>query len=139
MTRFSRSEKKTLRVSDVLADHNSSLGGLLKRASFLMQLEHLLAGCLDPGLAAHFQVATIHGKRIILIAPGASWATQLRMQAPQLLRALHQAGCADIEHVDIRVAPLVSQPANSRRKKTLSPAAKQALEHMGRLAADEED
>jgi len=139
MTRVTQSGKKTLRISEVLSDHGSSLGSLLRRVGFLMQIEHLLANCLDSDLASHFQLANIRENRIVLVSPGAAWATRLRMQAPQLLKALHQAGYAEIEHIDVRVAPLVKQPGSTRRKRPLSPAAKQALDSMHRLDADTEE
>jgi hypothetical protein len=139
MSRVTQSSKKTLRISEVLSDHGSSLGSLLRRVSFLMQLEHLLANSLDPELASHFQLATIHDNRIVLIAPGAAWATRLRMQTPELLKALHQAGYAEIEHIDVRIAPLAVQPENIRRKRPLSPAAQQALDSMHRLGAKTEE
>jgi hypothetical protein len=104
-----------------------------------MQIEQLLAGFMEPRLAAHFQVATIRENRLILISPSASWATMLRMQASQLIKSLHQAGHTEIEHIDIRVAPLVEQPASSRKKRALSPAAQQALDLMARFKADGEE
>ena len=138
MTR-SQSGKKTLRVSDVLFDHGTSIGGLLRRASFLMQLEHHLAGCVDADLSEHLQVAALSDGHLTLVTPAATWATRLRMQAPQIISALHEAGYTDVEHIDIRVAPLVKRPEASRRKKSLSPAAKQALDHMSHIMADDED
>jgi len=139
MARFPQSGKKTQRVAEVLTDHSSFLGSLLRHASLLMQLEHLLAGFLDPELAAHFQVATIRENRLILISPSASWATLLRMQVPQIVKSLHRAGYPGIDIIDIRVAPLVDQPVEARNRKPLSPAAQQALDQMARLEADFED
>lgn len=138
MTQYSQSGKKSLRVADVLTDHGSSLGRLLKRGSFLMQLQHLLSGVLDPALAANYQVAATRDNRLILVAPTASWATLLRMQVPNLLESLHQAGYTEIESIQVRVAPLVKQPDRSRKKRKLSPAAKQALDTMARIGADKE-
>ena len=139
MTRYSQSGKKLRRVSDVITDHGTSLGKVLKRGSFLMQLQHMLSGYLDPGLAAHFQVATLKGNRLVLISPSASWATLLRMQAPNLLDILHQAGYTEIKSIQVRVAPLVEEPEETRKKRELSPAAKQALEAMSHLGEADED
>lgn len=139
MTRVTQSGKKSKRVSEVLTDHGSSLGSLLKRVSFLMQLEHLLANSLDPELALHFQLATISENRAVLVAPNAAWATRLRMQAPVMIKALRRAGYTEIDHIDVRIAPLVEQPETTRRKRALSPAAKQALEMMHRLQTDAEE
>jgi len=137
MARNPQTGKKTFRVSEVITDHGTSLGILLQRASMLMQIEHLLAGFLEPGLAAHFQVATIRENRLILISPSASWATTLKMQAPQLVKSLHRAGYSEIEHIDIRVAPLVEQRESPRKRRALSPAAQQALDHMAQLEDDD--
>ena len=138
MTQFSQSGKKPLRVAEVLTDHGSSLGKLLKRGSFLMQLQHLLSGVLDPALAANFQVAATRDKTLVLVAPTASWATLLRMQVPNLLGSLHQAGYTEIESINVRVAPLAKPPTDTRKKRELSPAARQALDIMSRVGTDKE-
>jgi len=139
MARKPQSGKKTFRVSEVITDHGSSLGILLRRASMLMQIEHVLAENMDPDLAAHFQVGAIRENRLILISPSASRATMLRMHAPQLIQSLQSAGYSEIEHIDIRVAPLVEQHRGSRKRRTLSPAAQHALDLMARLEADDEE
>jgi hypothetical protein len=139
MTRSSQSNKKPQRLSEVISDHSTSLGSLLKRASLLMQLEHLLADHLDPELADQFQLATIRAGRMVLITPAAAWATRLRMQVPELIGALQQAGYPDIERIDVRVAPLVEQDAEKRTKRELSQAARQALEAMSRIGTDSEE
>ena len=138
MARNPQTGKKTFRVSEVITDHGTSLGILLRRANMLMLIEHLLAGFLEPGLAAHFQVGTIRENRLILISPSASWATTLKMQAPQLIKSLHRAGYTEIEHIDIRVAPLVEQREIPRKRRALSPAAQQALDLMAQLEDNDE-
>ncbi len=139
MARNPQSGKKTFRVSEVITDHGASLGSLWQRANVLIQIEHLLTGFMDPELAAHFQVGAIRKNRLILISPSASWATMLRMQATQLIKSLHQAGHTEIEHIDIRVAPLVEQRESTRKRRALSPAAQQALDHMAHLKGDGEE
>jgi hypothetical protein len=139
MARVPQSGKKIFRISEVITDHGSSLGNLLRRASILIKIEHLLAGFIEPGLAAHFQVAALRENRLILISPSASWATMLRMQVPQLIKSLQRAGYSEIEHIDIRVAPLAEQQASSRKKRALSPAAQQAFDIMAKIEADSED
>ena len=139
MVRVPQSGKKAFRVSEVITDHGSSLGNLLQRAGTLIKIERLLAGFLEPRLAAHFQVASLRENRLILISPSASRATMLRMQAPQLIKSLQSAGYSEIEHIDIRVAPLVEQATSPRKRRALSPAARQALDIMTRLESDSED
>jgi len=133
MTRNPQSGTKIFRISEVFTDRGSSLGILLQRANVLIRIEHLLAGFLEPGLAAHFQVGTIRENRLILISPSASWATALRMQAAQLIKSLNRAGYTEIEHIDIRVAPLIEQRKSTRKRRALSPAAQQALDLMAQL------
>jgi len=142
MTRFPQSAKKTRRVGEFLtntgSDTGSRLGNLMQRAAYLMQLESLLSSLVEPDLAAHFQVAAARKNRLILISPTASWATRLRMQAPQIINALHASGVTEFEHIDIRVAPLVQQTVESRSRKPLSNAARTALSHMAQLKDSEE-
>ena len=139
MTRHPQSGKKMRRVSDVITDHGTSLGKVLKRGSLLMQLQHLLSGSLDPALAAHFQVAAARDQRLVLITPSASWATLLRMQASNLVETLRQAGYTEIRSIDVRVAPLAEPPKQERKKRPLSPAAQQALDAMHHLGDDSEE
>lgn len=136
MARNSQSGKKFFRISDVITDHGTSLGILMKHANILMRVEQLLRGFLDSDISAHFQVATIRENRLILISPSASWATQLRMHAPQLVKRLQQSGFPEIEHIDIRVAPMTEQRSDPRKQRVLSPAARQALDVMSHIEED---
>jgi hypothetical protein len=133
MARFPQSDQKTHRVSEVLLDDDSSMGNLMKRAAFLQQLDHLLTTHLDRELAGRFQVAAAHSQRLTLVTPSASWATLLKMQSPRLLEALHRAGFPDFHRIEIRIAPLPRSPEVRRRRRELTPAARQALEFMSRL------
>lgn len=130
MTRNPQSGNKAKRVSEVLADSDSTFGNLLRHANRLSDLESLLKSSVDPDLAAQLQVAAVRKNRLILVSPTAAWATRLRMQAPPLIDALRAAGISTIEHIDIRVAPLVVTPRNNRPRRALSSAARQALRHM---------
>jgi hypothetical protein len=124
-------------VREVLKNPESSLNQLLQRASQMEQLENLLQGLVDPDLATRFQVAAVRKNRLILITPNASWATRLRMKAPQIVNALNGAGHTGIEHIDIRVAPLVEPEIVQRKRRPLSTAARQALDFMSQLKSDD--
>ena len=139
MTRHSQSGKKTRRGADVLSDHGSNLGRLLKRGSLLMQLQHLLSGFLDPSLANRFQVANVRNGKLVLVTPAAAWATLLRMQSQQLIAALREAGYKDIDSIEVRIAPLAEKTVAPRRKRPLTPAARRALDTMNRIGSDKED
>jgi hypothetical protein len=133
MTRPPKSGKTLRRIAEVLTDPDSGLSNLLEHANYLIQLETLLAGLLESDLASKFQVAAARENRLTLITPSASWATRLRMQAPNLIRSLQAANVRNIEHIDIRVAPLARQPVEKQLKKPLSAAAKRGLDHMAQL------
>jgi len=120
-------------IREVLGNPETGLNDLLQYASELERLENLLRGLVDADLANHFQVAAVRKNRLVLVTPTASWATRYRMHAPQIVRSLHNAGVTSIEHIDIRVAPLVEQQQKNRTPRALSPAAKQALECMSQL------
>ena len=143
MTRFPQSAKTTRRIGEFLTNPGSKpesrLGNLLQRAAYLIKLESLLSSLADPDLVPHFQVAAARKNRLILISPTAAWATRLRMQAPQIISSLHTAGVTEIEHIDIRVAPLVEQRKSSRKRRALSAAAQQALDFMAQLEDDGEE
>ena len=124
-------------VREVLKNPESSLNQLLQRASQMEQLENLLQGLVDPDLSTRFQVAAVRKNRLILITPTASWATRLRMQAPRIVHALNGAGHTGIEHIDIRVAPLVEPEKVQRKRRPLSTAARQALDFMSQLKSDD--
>lgn len=143
MARFPQSDKTTVDLSEILSGQgtaaNSNLGSLLEHAALLRQLQQLLAASLDPGLAAHFQVANIHQDRLVLLASSPAWATRLRMQAADVLTILQRRGYPELDEVEVRVAPLTEQAAPKAGKKTLSPAAAQALALMARLRAKDEE
>ena len=70
MTRFPQSAKTTRRIGEFLSNPDSKsgsrLGDLMHRAAYLIQLESLLSGLVDPDLAAHFQLAAARKNRPIV-------------------------------------------------------------------------
>ena len=105
----------------------------------LLEVQRLLADSVDPSLAGHFQVANLRQNHLILLAPSAAWATRLRMEAQSLLQTLRRSGFAALADIEVRVAPLIEQPAAEHSEKPLSSAARQALGSMARLGAKSED
>jgi hypothetical protein len=138
MARYPQSDKSALSPAEILADPTASFGGLLERAALLMRLEELLRTLLEPALAERFHVANLRQHRLILLAPSATWATRLRMQGPQLIEALKHSGFADIEAIDVRVAPLTTETPAAPSAKPLSSAAREALDLMARLGGESE-
>lgn len=114
MARFPQSDKPASentarRLSEILtgqgASQGTSLGGLLRRASLLAQLQNVLAGSLHPDLAANLQVANVRDGCLILATPSPAWATRLRMQSRQVLEILRGVGLSDVDRVEVRIVP----------------------------------
>ena len=97
------------RVGEVISDPKNNIGALYSHARVLAKLDSLLSGFAGPELAPNFQVANFHQDRLVLIAPSASWATRLRLQATGMLCLLHSAGYHQLRHIDVRVSPLQRQ------------------------------
>ena len=139
MARHPQSDPSAVELSEILSSQDPPLGSVLKRAQLLLQLQQRLADSLDPALAGRFQVANIRENRLILLTPAAAWATRLRMQAPQLLQKLHRAGFTELRQIEVRVAPLVTQPEPSRAARPLSATARQFLGLLSRFGAGDKE
>ena len=139
MARCPDYDKSALSSADIIADPSASFGSLLERARLLMRLERKLRTMIDEALADNFRVANLRQDRLILLAPTASWATRLRMAAPQLLESLQRSGYAGIESIEVRVGPLPPGPPAPLASRPLSSAAKEALDLMSRLGTKSED
>ena len=147
MSRHPQYDANAVQLSDWLEDSaqsmdsslDGSLGSLLQRARWLLQLQRLLQSVVDPDLAERFQVANLRQGRLILVTPSAAWATRLRMQASSLIATLHDAGIDNLRAVEVRVSPLAEQPRVHRRERRLSAAAVTALDQMARLGGRDPD
>lgn len=94
---------------------------LLEYAHQLQTLNAHLAACLDRETSAHVRVAHLGDGRLLLHADSAAWSTRLRYLVPQLLRCLRQNTLlADLQHVDVRVAPSAQPAAPVTRPAVLS-------------------
>ena len=90
------------------------LGSLMRQAEALMALERLLSSRLAADLAGRFKVAAAHPDRLVLVTASATLATRLKMQANELMDALHQAGYTGIDRIEVRVAPLTEPDTGDR-------------------------
>jgi hypothetical protein len=120
-------------VGEVIANPGNTLATLVHHANTLARLESLLSGSCSPDLATQFQVADLRRDRLVLLAPTASWATRLRMEAGQMLQFLHASGYEHLRHIDIRVAPLSRPVIPTPVRKPHSAAAELALGLMAQL------
>jgi len=123
-------------VQSLMQTHNPGLGQLLAHARVLNHLDQILASILDPDLSCHCQVAEFRNHCLILVCSNATFATRIRMISPQLLDSFREEGALGIERIEIRIAPVNRPQPEARKRRTLSPAAVQAL---GRFASDSGD
>ena len=123
-------------VQALMGNRNTGLGHLLAHAKVLNRLDHILESILDPALSSHCQVAEFRHHVLILACSNATFATRIRMISQQLLDSFREEGEFGIERIEIRIAPVNRPQPEVRKKRTLSPAAVQAL---GRFASDSGD
>jgi hypothetical protein len=123
-------------VQTLMQNQNPGLGRLLAHARVLNRLDQILASILDPNLSCHCQVAEFKNNCLILACSNATFATRIRMISPQLLESFREEGDFGIERMEIRIAPVNRPQPEVRKRRTLSPAAVQAL---GRFATDSGD
>ena len=137
---MSNSSKKTggqyKSVQALMQNQNPGLGKLLAHARVLNRLDQILTSVLDPNLSCHCQVAEFKNHCLILACSNATFATRIRMISPQVLDSFREEGDFGIERIEVRIAPVNRPQPEVRKKRTLSPAAVQAL---GRFASDSGD
>lgn len=133
MARPPRSDQAIAASAALGSGAERSFSQLVRRAETLLRLENLLKRAVGPTLENQFQVATVRRNRLILISPSASSATRLKMMADRMLEILDDNGFDGIDHVDLRVAPLSGRETDEKRSKTLSPAARKALDSMSEM------
>ena len=119
-----------------MGNPNTGLGHLLAHARVLNRLDHILESILDPALSSHCQVAEFRHHVLVLACSNATFGTRIRMISQQLLDSFREEGEFGIERIEIRIAPVNRPQPEVRKKRTLSPAAVQAL---GRFASDSGD
>ena len=123
-------------VQTLMRQRNTSLGNILTHARVLNRLDNRLEAILDSTLSPHCQVADFRHHCQILVCSSATFATRIRMISQQLLDSFKEEGERGIERIEIRIAPVNRPQPEVRKKRTLSPAAVQAL---GRFASDSGD
>lgn len=94
------------------------MGGLehlLQRGTQLGEIDKLLRKSLPPELRPHCQLANIKGSTMILLASSTVWASRLRYQSPQLLKALQQNDRLQrITEIQLRVQPRTDEPTSNK-------------------------
>ena len=104
----SRSERsrpwKTVR--SIVADNQSVLGTLVRRADKLGRCEESLKGYLDLPAAESLRIAAFEGGTLVVIVDSAARGARLRFLAPRIVaHAARLLGRTDLERLEIRVRP----------------------------------
>lgn len=78
---------------------------LLKRVTFLQEINAAIAAALPESAAGHFGIADYRDGELVIIVDSGTWATRLRYQQSQLRRQLAQRLRLDLDRLEIRVRP----------------------------------
>ncbi len=117
-------------VAKILSRRDSALHPLLERAQYLQQLTQALRDSLDEHLAAHVTVANLREQTIVVVTDTPAWLTQLRYQAPTILRLLKTLpGLQKLQKVQFKIQPVsFSSPTPPSRRANLSVTSAHLLE-----------
>ncbi|HHI94684.1 MAG TPA: DUF721 domain-containing protein [Gammaproteobacteria bacterium] len=105
-------------VAKILSRQDSALNSLLEHAQYLQQLTQALRDSLDTHLAAHVTIANLREQTAVIITDTPVWLTQLRYQAPTILRLLKTLpGLQKLQKVQFKIQPasFTPPPAPPRR------------------------
>ncbi len=117
-------------VAKILSRRGSALHPLLERAQYLQQLTQALRDSLDEHLATHVTVANLREQTIVVVTDTPAWLTQLRYQAPTILRLLKTLpGLQKLQKVQFKIQPVsFSSPTPPSRRPNLSATSAHLLE-----------
>jgi hypothetical protein len=127
-------------VAKILARRNSALNSLLERAQHLRLLTQALRENLEPQLAVHVTVANLREQTAVLSTDTPAWLTQLRYQAPAILRLLRELpGLQDLQKVQFKIQPTsTTPPAAPPRRAKLSGSGAHCLQSAAIGTEDDE-
>jgi hypothetical protein len=117
-------------VASILSGRDSALNSLLERTQYLRQLTQALRDSLDAQLAEHVTVANLREQTAVITTDTPAWLTQLRYQAPTILRLLKTfPGLENLQKVQFKIQPTSNTPPTGpSRRATLSTASAQFLQ-----------
>jgi len=127
-------------IAKILTTRNSGLTSLLEHAEYLQNLTQALRDSLDPSLAKHVTVANLRDQAAIITTDTPAWLTQLRYQAPLILKTLQQIpGLQSLSKVQLKIQP-PSQPPMGKpaRHMRLSTGSAQMIESASASTDDAE-
>jgi hypothetical protein len=116
-------------VAKILSKRDSALNTLLERTQHLQLLTQALRDSLEPQLAAHVTVANLREHTAVITTDTPAWLTQLRYQAPAILRLLRDLpGLQNLQKVQFKIQPASqTPPAAPPRRAILSNNSAQCL------------
>lgn len=88
-------------VGEVISESTSAFGRLLKRARELERLNLRVLPLLDPKIAEHCRLANVSEGRMVFVCSSSACATRLRLQAPDLIKRMHELGLVDINVIKV--------------------------------------
>ena len=127
-------------VANILSRHGSALTPLLERAQYLQQLTQALRDSLDAQLAEHITIANLREETAVITTDTPAWLTQLRYQAPNILRLLKAfPGLENLQKVQLKIQPASNTPPTGpSRRASLSTASAQFLQSAALSTEDDE-
>ncbi len=127
-------------IAKILSRQGSALHSLLERAQYLQQLTQALRDSLNVQLATHVTVANLREQTVVITTDTPAWLTQLRYQAPTILRLLKTLpGLQKLQKVQFKIQPTsLSSPAPPSRRANLSTNSAHFLENAASGTEDPE-
>jgi hypothetical protein len=104
--------KKPKSVKQILNSQNSGLQELLHHTQRLNTLNKQLSHLLPLPLALHCTAAAVEQETLVLMVDSPAWATRLRLQSPNLIKALKDF---QIKSVAVKIQPLQKAPETTPR------------------------
>jgi hypothetical protein len=127
-------------VANILARRNSALNSLFEHAQYLQQLTQALRDSLGSQLAEHVTVANLREHTAVITTDTPAWLTQLRYQAPAILRLLKSLpGLETLQKVQFKIQPAsLTPPSGPSRRANLSTTSAQLLKSAATCTEDDE-
>ena len=86
---------------------------LVKQATKLDKLEHLLHACLPDNCRQHVRIAGIKNSDLVLMVDSPVWSSRIRLYSNHILDMLKQQNLAGVQHIRIRLSQ--AEPAQPER------------------------
>jgi len=104
----------TKSIASLLQPNHRDLQTVLSKVKAIETLNHTLIPLLDPAIQKYCQVANLANGVLVVLTANGSVASQLRYQAPELLKQLHKTpALKHIREIQSKVRP--PQPVGVQR------------------------